>query len=447
MDNRERLAELRKQMEDRGIDMYFVPTNDFHNSEYICGYFKVREFLSGFDGSAGNMVITKDKAGLWTDGRYYIQAERQLEGTEITLYKSGMEGVPSVNKYIETELPEGGVLGADGRMVSQAWAEGMAHMLEGKGSLELSYDLVGEFWEERPEIVFHKAWLLPEKYAGESRKNKLKRLRDWMGERKAQQMLLTSLDDIAWVLNIRGDDIPCNPVVLSYLLVETDRCILFVGEDVFAGEEKEELERDGISFATYESIYSFVCNYPQEVNIFVDKRKTNAQIVENFSEKCHVVDMLCPVTLWKAVKNAAEIAGAREVHIRDGVAVTKFIYWLKQNVDKMPLTEKVAVDKLEELRRQGTDYLGPSFDTIAGYGEHGAIVHYSVSWETNASLQPENFLLVDSGGHYLGGTTDVTRTILMGGEPSSEQKKHYTAVLRGNLNLCAAKFPYGCTGS
>ena len=444
---KERLAHLRKKMEEKGIDMYFIPTNDFHNSEYICDYFKVREYMSGFDGSAGNMVVTRNEAGLWTDGRYYIQAEHQLQGTEITLYKSGLEGVPTVNEYVEKEFPQGGVLGADGRMVSREWAEGMERLLQGKqGSLELSHDLVGEFWSDRPEIAFHKGWILPEEYAGESRKDKLKRLREWMRERGGQQMLLTSLDDIAWLLNIRGDDIPCNPVVLSYLLVDMEKCTLFTGKDVFGEKDQTILEKDGIFFATYEDVYSFVCNYPQKVDTFVDKRTTNAQIVENLSHHCRIVDMLCPITLWKAVKNSREIAGEREIHIRDGVAVTKFIYWLKQNVDKMPLTEMIAVEKLEELRKKGKDYLGPSFDTIAGYGEHGAIVHYSVTQETNANLRPENFLLVDSGGQYLGGTTDVTRTVLLGGNATSDQKKHYTAVLRGNLNLCAAKFLYGCSG-
>lgn len=444
---RERIARLRKEMEDRGMDMYFVPTNDFHNSEYICDYFKAREYLSGFDGSAGNMVITKEEAGLWTDGRYFIQAERQLQDTGITLYKSGVEGVPPINDYIREKLPEGGVLGTAGGMVSEAWAEGMRRMLaERRGSLELSCDLAGLVWQERPELIFHRAWILPEEYAGESRKSKLERVRKWLGERNGQQMLLTSLDDIAWLLNIRGEDIPCNPVVLSYLIVGQDCCTLFAGEGIFSEEDREALEGDGISFASYDGIYSFVRNYPQEVNIFVDKRVANAEIVENFSSNCHIVDMLCPITLWKAVKNAGEIAGEREVHIRDGVAVTKLIYWLKQNVDKMPLTEISVAEKLEEFRKQGENYLGPSFETIAGYGEHGAIVHYSATPETDARLQPEGFLLVDSGGQYLGGTTDVTRTILLGGKATHEQKKHYTAVLRGNLNLCAAKFLHGCSG-
>lgn len=447
MNVRERIARLREEMKNQGIDLYFVPTNDFHNSEYICDYFKTREYLSGFDGSAGNMLITQEEAGLWTDGRYFIQAEWQLRGTGITLYKSGMEGVPPINDYIREKLPEGGVLGTDGGMVSAAWAEGMGRMLAEKGgSLELSSDLAGRVWQHRPELVFHKAWILPEEYAGESRRNKLERVRKWLEERNGQQMLLTSLDDIAWLLNIRGEDIPCNPVVLSYLVIEQEYCTLFAGEGIFSSEDREALERDGVSFASYDEIYSFVRNYPQKVNIFVDKRAANARIVENFSSNCQIVDMLCPIALWKSIKNAGEIAGERKVHIRDGVAVTKLIYWLKRNVDKMTLTEISVAEKLEEFRKQGENYLGPSFDTIAGYGEHGAIVHYSATPETDARLRPEGFLLVDSGGQYLGGTTDVTRTILLGGEATRDQKKHYTAVLRGNLNLCAAKFLYGCSG-
>lgn len=447
MDIRERLDRLRELMAEKGMDMYFIPTNDCHGSEYICDYFKTREFFSGFDGSAGNMVVTQGEAGLWTDGRYYIQAERQLQGTGITLYKMGTEGVPSVNDYIKDELPEGGVLGTDGRMVSEAWADGMRKFLQEKqGVLDISCDLAGDVWEERPEIVFHRGWILPEEYAGESRDHKLGRLRKWMREQGGQQMLLTSLDDIAWLLNVRGDDIPCNPVVMSYLLVDMEKCIFFTGDGVFEDEDRETLKKDGIQFSTYDTIYHFVCNYPQRVDILVDKRTANAKIVENFSENCRIVDRSCPISLWKAVKNPVEVAGEQEIHIRDGVAVTKFIYWLKQNVDKMPLTEMIAAEKLEEFRRQGENYLGPSFDTIAGYGEHGAIVHYSATWETNAGLQPENFLLVDSGGQYLGGTTDVTRTILLGGDATEEQKTYYTAVLRGNLNLCAAKFLHGCTG-
>jgi Xaa-Pro aminopeptidase len=259
-------------------------------------------------------------------------------------------------------------------------------------------------------------------------------------------MILTSLDDIAWLLNIRGSDIPCNPVVLSYLIVQQKECCLFAGEDIFSAQDRETLAQDGIRFLPYEDIYRCVGEIPENECICVDKRTINAVLVENFPKNLKIVDTVSPIILWKAVKNAVEIENEREAHIRDGVAVTRFIYWIKHNIDKLPLTEISAAEKLESFRRQGKNYLGPSFEPIAGYAEHGAIVHYSATKETDARLLPENFLLLDTGGQYLEGTTDITRTILLGGKATAEQKKYYTAVLRGNLNLCAAKFRYGCSG-
>lgn len=443
----ERLTQLRKKMKESEIDIYFIPTNDFHGSEYISDFFKTREFISGFDGSAGNVLVTQDKAGLWTDGRYFLQAESQLEGTGITLYKSGQEGVPKLDDFVATNLPEGGTFGCDGRMVSMAWAEGMARRLAfKKGKMNLSRDLIGEIWSDRPALIHKKAWILSEKFAGESRSAKLHKLREFLKKWKSKRMILTSLDDIAWLLNIRGDDIPCNPVVLSYLVVEEEKCFLFAGEDIFSKEDREELEKDGVSFKKYSEINEYVQNFVQGERILVDKRTINAAIVENFPKKTKIVDMIMPIVSWKAVKNPVEVANMRKAHIRDGVAVTKFIYWLKQNVTKMPLTEMEVAKVLESFREQGKNYIGPSFETIAGYAEHGAIVHYSATKETDARLMPENFLLLDSGGQYLEGTTDITRTILLGGKATEEQKKYYTAVLRGNLNLCAANFLYGCSG-
>lgn len=446
MEIRERLSQLRQKMTENNIDMYFIPTNDFHGSEYVSDYFKVREFISGFDGSAGEIVVTMDEAGLWTDGRYFLQAEEQLKNTGITLYKSGQEGVSSVNDFIQEKMPEGGALGCDGRLVSCAWAEGMARALRVKqGTLATSKDLVGEIWSDRPELKHEKAWILSEKYAGENRKSKLQRLRDFMKKWKGEHLILTSLDDIAWVLNIRGNDIPCNPVVLSFLVVDTEQCILFAKENIFSKDEEDELAADGVSFRKYEEIYDYAKSFPQGKKIFADKRTINAVIVENFPENTEIVDMVSPVTYWKSIKNETEIVNEREAHIRDGVAVTRFIYWLKQNIGKMPITEIQAAKELERYREMGADYLGPSFDPIAGYAEHGAIVHYSATEESNATLKPENFLLLDTGGQYLQGTTDITRTILLG-NATQEQKKYYTAVLRGNLNLCNAKFLYGCSG-
>lgn len=446
MEIRKRLLQLRQKMAENNVDIYFVPTNDFHGSEYVSDYFKVREFISGFDGSAGEVVITKDEAGLWTDGRYFLQAEEQLRDTGIVLYKSGQDGVPSVNDFIKDKMPEHGVLGCDGRLVSRAWAEGMTRMLRTKqATLMTSEDLVGAIWTDRPELKHEKAWILSEKYAGEDRKSKLKRLRDFMEKWNGKHLILTSLDDIAWVLNIRGNDIPCNPVVLSFLVVDKEQCILFAAENIFTSEERETLIADGVSFQKYDEIYAYAKSFPQGEKIFADKRTINAVIVENFPENTKIVDMVSPVTYWKSIKNEIEIENEKEAHIRDGVAVTRFIYWLKKNINKMPLTEMQVAKVLEEFREEGKDYIGPSFDPIAGYAEHGAIVHYSATEESNATLRPENFLLLDTGGQYLQGTTDITRTILLG-EATEEQKKFYTAVLRGNLNLCNAKFLYGCSG-
>ena len=443
----ERLTQLRRKMEEHNLDMYFVPTNDFHGSEYISGYFRCREFISGFNGSAGNIVVTKEEAGLWTDGRYFLQAETQLAGTSYTLYKTGQEGVPGVNQYVLAKIPEGGRLGVDGRMVSGAWAEGMRKMLAGKNAkLEIKKDLISEIWLDRPELVHGKAWILEDKYAGESRSDKLKKLRMFMAKRGKGQMLLTSLDDIAWLLNIRGNDIPYNPVVFSYLIVKEEECLLFAGKGVFGAEERRMLEQDGIILRDYNDIYDYVKSIPAGERVFVDKRTANAAIVESFSKETKMKDVVCPVVEWKAVKNPVEIENEKKAHIRDGVAVTRFICWLKQNIDKMPLTEIKAAKKLEDFRKQGKHYLGPSFEPIAGYAEHGAIVHYSATPETDARLMPENFLLLDTGGQYLEGTTDITRTILLGGKATAEQKKYYTAVLRGNLNLLAAKFMHGCSG-
>lgn len=443
----ERLTQLRRKMEEHNLDMYFIPTNDFHNSEYISGYFKCREFISGFNGSAGNAVVTQEEAGLWTDGRYFLQAETQLAGTGFTLYKAGQEGVPKVNQYVLSKIPEGGRLGVDGRMVSGAWAEGMRKMLAGKkAKLEIKKDLISEIWFDRPEMVHEKAWLLEDKYAGQGRSDKLKKLRTFMAKRGKGQMLLTSLDDIAWLLNIRGNDIPYNPVVFSYLAVKEDECILFAGRGILTAEDRGKLEQDGVILRDYDDIYDYVRSIPAGERVFIDKRTANAAIVESFPKETKVQDVICPVTEWKAVKNPVEIENEKKAHIRDGVAVTKFICWLKQNIDKMPLTEIKAAKKLEDFRKQGKNYLGPSFEPIAGYAEHGAIVHYSATPETDARLLPENFLLLDTGGQYLEGTTDITRTVLLGGKATAEQKKYYTAVLRGNLNLLAARFMHGCSG-
>ena len=450
----EKLDKLRSCMKKKGIDVYYIPTNDYHNSEYVGDFFKCREYISGFTGSAGTVVVTDKEAGLWTDGRYFIQAENQLKDTGITLYKNGLEGVPSIKQFITDKMrpdEEGGekrskVLGFDGRCVSFTWAADMKESIAGvNGRIVSDVDLVGDIWDERPVLKSEPVMCLDVKYAGESREDKIKKLREYMKSKRADYHVLTSLDDIAWLLNIRGNDIHCNPVVMSYLVAGMNEIIIFADESAFDEDVKNELAGVGVRFREYNEIYDFVGKFKKGSRVMLDKGIVNYAVIEAIPEDVDVINEVNPTMKWKAVKNKTEVANERAAHIKDGVAVTKFIYWLKKNVGKIPMTEINVSEKLEEIRSKGEHYIGPSFDTIAGYAEHGAIVHYSATKDTDAEIKPDNFLLVDTGGHYLEGTTDITRTIMLG-EATDEQKKYYTSVLRGNLNLCAAHFKYGCSG-
>lgn len=447
---KERIERLRERMREENMDAYYIPTNDFHGSEYIHEHFKAREYFSGFDGSAGTLVITGKEAGLWTDGRYFLQAEEQLKGSGITLYRSGEEKVPTISEYLKTTLRPGQVLGLDGRLVSAAWYEDMEKQLKRKGiTMDGSKDLPGEIWEERPPQEFHSIWLLSEQYAGESRPKKLQRLQKELKKEESDAILLTSLDDIAWLFNARGKDIPCNPVFFSYAVVTQERAWLFTGDGCIYKEDAEKLKTEEIVWKNYSEFHEFVENLPfplEHQRMLVDKHVIDSLTLKKFPDTIELVDVFCPVTKWKAQKNKIECENVKKAHIQDGIAVTKFIYWLKKNIGSSPMTEISAAQKLEEYRKEREHYLEPSFDTICGYAEHGAIVHYSATEETNIPLKPENFLLVDSGGQYLEGTTDITRTILLGKEATKEQKKYYTAVLCGNLRLAAAKFKHGCSG-
>ncbi len=447
MDISKRIEALRVCMRKENIDMYYIPSNDFHSSEYVGDFFKCREFISGFDGSAGTVIVTLEEAGLWTDGRYFLQAEEQLKGSGITLYKSRMEGVPKIKDYIGTNIPEGGILGCDGRVVPASWAEDMEECLAAKGAkLDSSLDLVGNIWQDRPVTASKPAWLLDVCYAGKTREEKITRLREYMDEYQADYHIITSLDDIAWLLNIRGDDIHCSPVVLSYLIAGKDSIILFADKKAFGSKEEKALAAAGVLFMDYGDIYGYVKGFAKGSRVMLDKNIVNYAIVKNIPADVKVINLVNPSVLWKASKNSTEVNNIKKAHIKDGVAVTKFIYWFKKNMGKIPMTELSVTEKLENIRSKGEHYIGPSFDTISGFGAHGAIVHYSAVQETDASIEPDNLLLVDTGGHYLEGTTDITRTLFTGGKATGEQKKYYTAVLRANLGLSDAHFLYGCSG-
>lgn len=443
---KQRIDELRNRMKQNKIDIYLVPTADFHQSEYVGEHFSARKFMSGFTGSAGSLVVTLEEAGLWTDGRYFIQAEQQLKDSGITLYKMGVEGVPTLEEFILAHLEEGGVLGFDGRVIDANLGQQLERKLQMKNAtISCELDLVDQVWENRPELSKEPIFLLDVKYAGKSAATKLTELRETMKELGATSFVLTSLDDIAWLFNIRGNDIPCVPVVLSYALITLEKAILYINESTVSDEIRSVLEAEGIQLKDYEAIYNDVMTLDANEVVLLDENKVNYKILSLLPQVVRKINQLNPTTYAKAKKNEVEIENLRNAHLKDAVAVTKFMYWLKNQYDKTTITELSASDYLESLRKEQEGYIEPSFHTISAYGANAAMMHYSATEDSNVKVEAGNFFLVDSGGHYYEGSTDITRTFAMG-EVSDELKKHFTLVTKSNLNLAAAKFLYGCTG-
>lgn len=458
---REKVNVLRRVMKQYGVDVYLIPTNDFHSSEYVGEYFKCRQYMSGFTGSAGTMVVTQDMAGLWTDGRYFLQAESQLAGTGMDLYKIGEPGVLEVDKFIKDTVKEGQCLGFDGRVVSYKDALGYRKELEKKNArMDYEHDLVDMVWEDRPVLSAEPVCELDVAYAGKSRADKLADVRAKMEEHGADYLVLTSLDDIAWLLNIRGGDVAYNPVVLSYAVVMKKRVLLFANEVVFGEACKTALAADQVAILPYDQIYTWMKHISADRTVWLDGSRTNYAIVANIPDCVKIVDEVSPTRLAKAIKNATEAENIRKAHVKDGVAETRFMYWLKQRVQAakeagstvitdengVPLTEIRASDRLEAFRAEQENFMGLSFDTIAGFGPHGAIIHYSATPETDVELHTDEFFLVDSGAQYLDGTTDITRTFVLG-QVDEAHKKHFTMVLKGHLALGAARFKYGTCGA
>ena len=443
---KERLEALRILMKEKEVDAYLVPTDDFHGSEYVGDYFKCRKYITGFTGSAGTAVIMKDMAGLWTDGRYFIQAADQLKGSTIELFKSGEPGVPTVHEFLKEKLEQKMCLGFDGRTVSAKEAEELQQLLGEKDiSFSVDDDLIGEIWKDRPALSCEPVMELDVKWAGETRADKIAKIREQMKAKNADVFVLTSLDDIAWLLNIRGNDIHCCPVVLSYLIMTDTELRLYANVSAFAEKICENLEADGVKIYPHNEVDSDVQAIPSGSRILLSKSGVNSRLVSNIPADAVILDEVNLTLLPKAVKNSTEMENERFAHIKDGVAVTKFIHWLKTNVAKETITELSAAEKLYQFRSEQEHFIGDSFDPIIAYGTHAAIVHYSATKETDIPLEAKGMVLADTGGHYLEGTTDITRTIVLG-PVSDKEKKYFTAVLRGNLNLAAAKFKYGCTG-
>lgn len=443
---KQRIENIRDLMKEKNIYAYIVPSSDYHQSEYVGDYFKSREFMSGFTGSSGTLIISMDEAGLWTDGRYFIQAENELKDSGIKLFKMGEEGVPTIEEYLLEKLPKNSTLGFDGRVMSVKEGQSLANKLAFKGiNIEYKYDLVNDIWKDRCSLPTEKAFLLGTEYSGESFSDKLSRIRAVMKEKKATTHILASLDDIAWLFNIRGRDVKSNPVVLSYAVISIDSVYLFIDKNKIGEDIRAELSKENVQIKGYEEVYEFIKNIDENEVVLIDTSKVNYAIYNNIPSNVQKIEERNPSILFKSIKNEIELKNIRNSHIKDGVAFTKFMYWLKNNIGKIEITEISATQKLEEFRREQDKFIEPSFSTIAAYKDHAAMMHYSATEESNYKLEPRDLFLVDSGGQYFDGTTDITRTIALGPIPENV-RKDFTNVVRGMIRLSKAKFLYGCRG-
>lgn len=443
----DRIERLRNVMEQQKIDCYIIPTDDYHHSEYVGDYFKFREYITGFTGSAGTAVFTKDKAGLWTDGRYFIQAEAQLKGSGITLYKSGESDVPTIEEFLKSELKEGDVLGFDGRTVTYAQGKRYCHIADENGaSLKYRLDFAQNIWKERPEMSMEPVFSLEDEYTGEKIGSKLERVREVMKENGCNAHVLSSLDDIAWLLNIRGNDIAYCPLVLSYAIVYNNSVELFADIRKFSDDIINLLAENQVKIYPYEDIYRKVSEMTSEDKLLLDSAIMNYSLYQAISKETVIVDKQNPEILMKSVKNETQAENLRKAHLKDAVAHTKFMYWLKKNIGRVEITELSASARLEGLRAEQEHFLGPSFGPISAYGEHGAIVHYSADEKSNVPLKEGKLFMTDTGGHYLEGSTDITRTVALG-EVGNIEKEHFTLVARAMLRLANTVFLYGCSGA
>lgn len=441
-----RIAALRAHIAQEQIQAFIIPSTDPHLSEYVAPHWQSREWISGFTGSAGTVVVTAKDAGLWTDSRYFLQAARQLEGTCITLYKELLPETPNIPEFLSAHLQEGDCVGIDGKMFSAEEVEHLQKELKKSGiCIKSIADPMQLLWTDRPAMPLAPAFVYDTKYAGMSFSEKLPAVRQAMEAAGADSLLLSALDEIAWLLNIRGNDVHCNPVVVSYLLIEKDKVNYFVQPQKVTPELAEYFNVNGISVHPYEEIGDYLNSFNAH-SILMNPAKTNYAIYSAIRPGCLIINGASPVALLKAIRNKQEIAGIHAAMQRDGVALVKFLKWLDEAVPAGKETEISVDKKLHTFRAAQPLYMGESFDTIAGYKEHGAIVHYEATPETDVTLKPEGFLLLDSGAQYLDGTTDITRTIALG-PLTEEEKTDYTLILKGHIALAMAVFPEGTRGA
>lgn len=441
----ERIQKLRKLMKREKIDYYIVPSGDFHQSEYVAECFKSRAFITGFTGSAGTALIGIDKAILWTDGRYFIQANEQLKHSGVELFKMGIPGWPTLEEWLMENMTEGQSLGFDGRILSVNEYKKFIKLKENKNiTTAMDKDLVEEVWSDKPQMPKEKVFILDTKYCGKTAKEKIQEVRDEMKRLCGKAYIISSLDDIAWLFNIRGNDVQNTPVVLAYALIDEEQVRLYIDQEKISDADKEKLFTEGIIIKDYEEVF----NDTKEIkgSIILDPNKVSAYIYEQIHKNVRKIEELNITTMLKAVKNETEIKSLKNCQLKDGVAMVKFIKWIKESIGKEEITELTLADKLFKIRSKGELFIEESFGTIAGYKEHAAMMHYSATEESAYKLEKEGILLVDSGAQYLDGTTDITRSIILG-KLNEEEKRDFTLVLKAHINLMKAKFLKGTTGS
>lgn len=443
---KQRIGQLRELLEQQGIAYYIVPTADYHSSEYVNDYFKMREFLSGFTGSAGTLVVGKDEAGLWTDGRYFVQAERELEGTGIVLYRMEEENVPKLEDYLEKNAGDGQTIGFDGRVVSAFFGKKLEKKLAGK-NVKLSYekDIAAQLWTDRPALPAGRLWIVPEDRCGMGVQEKLARVREKMAGEGAEHLLVSKLDDIMWLYNIRGNDVENNPVALSYTFVSKESAVLFVQTEALTDEVRAHLKENNVDCREYGDIVDYLRTCDIKGKVWCSDKDISFMLYKLAGERAELVNKENPTELLKAVKTPCELENIRKYYLEDSAVLTKFLFWMKENVGKVPMDESGMAKKLDAMRARIPGFLDLSFETISAYKSNAAMAHYSADEENPVSINAEGLYLVDSGGQYEGGTTDVTRTIALG-PVTDEMKMHFTKVVCAMLRLADAKFLYGCTG-
>ncbi|KKB59355.1 aminopeptidase P family protein [Parabacteroides gordonii] len=443
----ERIAALREVMKEKKIDAYIIPSSDPHLSEYPADRWKSRGWISGFDGSAGTVVITADKAGLWTDSRYFLQAGIQLEGSGIELYKLALPETPTIPEFLLHELQSGQTVGTDGLTYSVAEAAKLEKALRRKEiRLETAYDLIDLIWKDRPAVPGNPLFEMPVELSGKAVHEKLDEINNHLRKEGADCGILAALDEVAWTFNIRGTDVTYNPVVISYAFISEDESVLFIDPKKITAEASENLKKEGVVLADYTMIQKYLSRLPENSRVFIDPAKTNISLYNALPKGCTIIEGITPANHLKSIKNETEIKGFRNATVKDGIALTRFYIWLEKKLAAgEKVTELDASARLTALRAEQPQYIMDSFESITGYAGHGAIVHYAPTPETDVELKPESLLLMDSGAQYLDGTTDITRTVALG-EPTEQMKKDFTRTLKGMIGIAKCKFPAGIRG-